>query len=169
MNSLPFITSARIEYRTPNSRVPLFVSVVTVLFQSVAGDMGCQQFKQYNSNRAFSKLLPSNGRLFLLDYSGLQPPRHNIFLFSTAPRPDLGHAQRPIQWVPGALFRGGKRYRREANPSAPYSADIKNARSYTSTSSYIFMKYCLNNQAQVKILLHFFTWVVMLLATLEFP
>jgi hypothetical protein len=40
--------------------------------------MGFQQLKQNYSSSAFSKLLPSNGRLFLLDYSDFQPPRHHI-------------------------------------------------------------------------------------------
>jgi hypothetical protein len=52
--------------------------VVTVLFQSDAVDMGFQQFKQNHSIGAFSHLLPNNGRLLVLDYSGIQPPRHNM-------------------------------------------------------------------------------------------
>jgi hypothetical protein len=58
------------EHHLKGQRVPARVSVVTVLFQSVAMDMGFQQLKRNYSNGAFSKLLPNNGRLFLLDYSG---------------------------------------------------------------------------------------------------
>jgi hypothetical protein len=53
------------------------VSLVTVFFQFTAVDMGFQQFKQNHSSGAFSKLLPRNGLLFLLDYSGIQPPHYN--------------------------------------------------------------------------------------------
>jgi hypothetical protein len=37
-----------------------------------------QPFDQNHSNTMFSMLLPSNGRLFLLDYPSFQPPRHII-------------------------------------------------------------------------------------------
>jgi hypothetical protein len=51
--------------------------VVTVLFQSAAVDMP-PTVQINHSNGVFSKLLPHNGLLLLLDYSGFQPPRHNI-------------------------------------------------------------------------------------------
>jgi hypothetical protein len=54
-----------------------------------------------------------------------------IFLFTTASRPALGPTQ--IQWIPGALSLGVKRPRREADHLPPSSAEVKNARSYTST------------------------------------
>jgi hypothetical protein len=47
-----------------------------------------------------------------------------IFLFATAFRQVLGPTKPPIQQVPG----------RETDHSAPFSADVKNAWSYTSTS-----------------------------------
>jgi hypothetical protein len=56
-----------------------------------------------------------------------------IFLFTTASIPALGPTQPPIQWVRGALFRGVKWPGREADYSAPSSAEVKNAWSYTST------------------------------------
>jgi hypothetical protein len=44
-----------------------------------------------------------------------------------------GAPQSPIRWVPGALSLGVKRPGREADHSIPYSAEVKNAWSYTST------------------------------------
>jgi hypothetical protein len=48
-----------------------------------------------------------------------------IFLFTTASRPTLAPTQHPIQWVPGALSLGVKRPVREADPSPPSSAEVK--------------------------------------------
>jgi hypothetical protein len=58
-----------------------------------------------------------------------------LFLFATASRPELGPTQPPIQRIPWALSLGVKRPRREADHSPPSSAEVKNAWSYTSTSS----------------------------------
>jgi hypothetical protein len=66
-----------------------------------------------------------------------------IFLFTTASGTALGPIQPPVQWVPGALSLGVKRPRREGDHSPPYSAEIKNAWSYTSTPQYIFVAWCL--------------------------
>jgi len=41
--------------------------------------------------------------------------------------------QHPIQWLTGDLSLGVKRSGREADHSPPFSADVKNAWSYTST------------------------------------
>jgi hypothetical protein len=49
----------------------------------------------------------------------------------------------PIQWVLGALSLGVKRPGREADHSPQFSAEVKNAWSYTSTPQYIFMAWCL--------------------------
>jgi hypothetical protein len=49
-----------------------------------------------------------------------------IFFLSTGPRPVLGPTQPPIQWVPGVLSPGVKRQRREADWSAPSSAEVRN-------------------------------------------
>jgi hypothetical protein len=44
-----------------------------------------------------------------------------------------GPTQPPIQWVPGALSLGLKRPGRESDHSPPFSAEVKNEWSYTST------------------------------------
>jgi hypothetical protein len=46
-----------------------------------------------------------------------------IFLFTTVSRPALESTHSPIQWVPVALFPGVKRPGREADHSAPFSAE----------------------------------------------
>jgi hypothetical protein len=46
-------------------------------------------------------------------------------IFSTSSRPVLGPIQPPIQWVPGSLYSGVKRPRREADHSPPVSAEVK--------------------------------------------
>jgi hypothetical protein len=56
-----------------------------------------------------------------------------IFILTTASRPDLGPAQSPIQWVPGAVSLGVKRPGREADHLSPSSAEAKNEWSYKST------------------------------------
>jgi hypothetical protein len=56
-----------------------------------------------------------------------------LFLLDTASRPDLGPTKPPNQWMPGALSLGVKRPGREADHSAPSSAEVKNTWSYTST------------------------------------
>jgi hypothetical protein len=52
---------------------------------------------------------------------------------SPVSRPTLGATQPPIQWVPGALYLGVKRSRREAAHLPPSTTEVKNAWSYTST------------------------------------
>jgi hypothetical protein len=47
------------------------------------------------------------------------------FLFTTLSKTALGPTQPPIQWVPGALFLGDKRPRREADHSPPSSVEVK--------------------------------------------
>jgi hypothetical protein len=63
-----------------------------------------------------------------------------IFLFTTASRTALGLTQPPIKWVPGSVSLGVKR---EADHSPPYSAEVKNAWSYTSIPQYVFTALCL--------------------------
>jgi hypothetical protein len=65
-----------------------------------------------------------------------------IFLFATVSRPALGPIRPPIQKVPGALSLGINRPGREADHSPTSSAEVKNARSYTSTPTSAFMAWC---------------------------
>jgi hypothetical protein len=51
---------------------------------------------------------------------------YGIFLYSTSSRPALGSTQPPIQWTLGALSPGLKLPVREADHSAPSSAEVKN-------------------------------------------
>jgi hypothetical protein len=66
-----------------------------------------------------------------------------VFLFDTMFRPALGPTQPPVRWVPGVLSLEVKRPEREADHSAPSSAEVKNAWSYTSIPQYAFMAWCL--------------------------
>jgi hypothetical protein len=66
-----------------------------------------------------------------------------IFLFTTLSRTALGITQPPIQWIPGTLSLGVKRLGHEADHSLPSSAEVKNARRYTSTPPYVFVAWCL--------------------------
>jgi hypothetical protein len=77
---------------------------------------------------------------------GVRVPVVKNFHFSISSRPDLGSIQPPVQWVQGALFsRGGgvKWQGRKVDHSTPTSAEIKKTWTYTSTTPYIFMAYCL--------------------------
>jgi hypothetical protein len=56
-----------------------------------------------------------------------------ILLFTIESRPVLEPTQPPIQWIPGALSLGLKRPEREADHPSPYSAEVKNEWSYTSS------------------------------------
>jgi hypothetical protein len=56
-----------------------------------------------------------------------------FFLFATASRPILGPTQSPSQCVPGILTPGLNRPEREADHTPPFSAELKNAWSFTST------------------------------------
>jgi hypothetical protein len=53
------------------------------------------------------------------------PGRVKYFLFSAASRPALGPTQPPIHWVPGVLYPGVKRQRREADHLSPTRAEVK--------------------------------------------
>jgi hypothetical protein len=53
------------------------------------------------------------------------------------------HLQTPTQWVPRALTPWVKRPGREADHSPPSSVEVKNVWSYTYTSPYVFMAWCL--------------------------
>jgi hypothetical protein len=51
----------------------------------------------------------------------------------TSSSPALGPTQPPIEWVPGTVSSGVKRPGREADHSAPASAEVKKMWIYTST------------------------------------
>jgi hypothetical protein len=57
-------------------------------------------------------------------------------------RPALGPTQPPIQWVTGTFSVGVKRSGRGADHSLPFSAEVKNAWTYTSTPQYAFTAWC---------------------------
>jgi hypothetical protein len=54
----------------------------------------------------------------------------------------------PIQWTPGALSPEVKWPGRESDHSPPSGTEVNNEWSYTFTSSYVFMAWCLINYAQ---------------------
>jgi hypothetical protein len=61
------------------------------------------------------------------------------FISATVSRPALGPTKPRIQWVKVDIFPGVKRPGREADKSAPYSTELKNAWRYTSTPHYVFI------------------------------
>jgi hypothetical protein len=63
------------------------------------------------------------------------PAVAEVFIFVTASRPAPRPTQLTIQWVPGAFFPGSKVARTWSWPHSPCSAEVKNARSYTTTPS----------------------------------
>jgi hypothetical protein len=67
--------------------------------------------------------------------------RQALGIFSSPPIPAGAHkpATQCVWW---ALSLGVKRLGRETDHSPPSSAEVKNARSYTSTSQYAFMYWC---------------------------
>jgi len=73
------------------------------------------------------------------------PGRFNdgIFFFATASILSLGPTQPSIQWVPRPHTPKVKWSGRKAEHSRLPSAEVKNAWSYTSTSQYVFMAWCL--------------------------
>jgi len=67
-------------------------------------------------------------------------------IFATPSGPALRPTQLPVQWVAGALSPLVKWLEREADHSLPFSDEVKNAWSYTSTPQYVFMARCLIKQ-----------------------
>jgi hypothetical protein len=67
------------------------------------------------------------------------PGKVKNFLVSTSSRQVLRPTLPPIQRVPGALSRGVKQPRREADHSSPTTAEVKKMWIYTSTPKYAFM------------------------------
>jgi hypothetical protein len=73
---------------------------------------------------------------------------HSIWLYNGAVLPcllqmSIASTQPPTRWVSGPLSPMVKQPGREGDRSPPSSAEVKNAWSYTSTPSYVFMKWCL--------------------------
>jgi hypothetical protein len=64
-----------------------------------------------------------------------------LFVLATASRPTLKPTQTNIQWVPGSLSPGVKRPGREAHTSSPFSSEVKNTWSYTTTLAYVFVSW----------------------------
>jgi hypothetical protein len=89
-----------------------------------------------------------------------------ILLFTTASRPALRSTRPPIQSVPGDVSTGIKRPGREAFHS-PCSADVKNAWSYTSTSQYFFVAWCLFKHRD-KFTFYYFTYLLICLSVFMF-
>jgi len=84
-----------------------------------------------NYLRAYGRIRRHAFQLSWQGTTGVQFPAGAIiafFLFTIESRPTLWPTQPSIQWVPGALTPG-----HEAGHSPPFSAEVKNARSYTPT------------------------------------
>jgi hypothetical protein len=64
------------------------------------------------------------------------------FLFVTASRQALRPTQLLTQWTPRALTSGVKRPERETDHSPLFSAEVKNASSFTPFPHYAFMVWC---------------------------
>jgi len=64
-----------------------------------------------------------------------------VGIFSSPPRPD--RLWGPPRLSTGGFYLGTTRPEREADHSPPSSAEVRNAWSYTSTSQYVFMAWCL--------------------------
>jgi hypothetical protein len=77
------------------------------------------------------------------DDQGSIPGRGKRFFYSTASRPALGPTQPPVQSEIEAFSQRVKRPGHEADHSLPYSAEVNKRGSYTSTTPYVFMAYCL--------------------------
>jgi len=80
-----------------------------------------------------------------------------FLLSATAWRPALGLTQSPIRWVPGALSPLVNWLGHEADHTSPFSTEIKNAWSYTSTLQIRLhdVEFSLENKAQGQIYLYF--------------
>jgi len=70
--------------------------------------------------------------------------QRTFFPSITAPRPALDSTQPAITCVQGTVFPKVKRPGREDNNSPPSSVEVKNAWSYTSTPTYVFMTWYLS-------------------------
>jgi len=82
-----------------------------------------------------------------------------FFFFSTASKPALGTAQPHFQWVPGG---GGFFPGHEPDHSPPSNAKSKNAWSYTSTPSYVFVACNYREKFTLQRVLHI--WLVLFLS-----
>jgi len=62
-----------------------------------------------------------------------QGQRRDDLVFAASSRQALGPTQTPIQWAPRARSPGVNRPGRESDHPLPYSAEVRNAWSYTTT------------------------------------
>jgi hypothetical protein len=82
-------------------------------------------------------------RLRVEERGSIPGTSRDIFHFATLSRRALGPTQLPTHWVLGVLSHMLKRPGRESDHSPPPSAEFKNTWTYTSSSTYVFMAWCL--------------------------
>jgi hypothetical protein len=100
--------------------------------------------KQCNTRWKFNRKSPHFTHALQCHYSCADSVRLNYnFLFATASRLALGPTQRPIQWELGFSYLEVKRSRHEADHVSTFSAEGKNAWSYTSIPQYVSLACCL--------------------------
>jgi hypothetical protein len=113
--------------------IKLVQEIKRVKMEEAIRSMSCHIFSVFNHFHKLSFIALSYG----LDDRGFQSRQwvgiFLHFLHSTTSRSALGHTQPPIHWVTGSLSLRVKRPGREADHSRPSSAEVKNARRYTST------------------------------------
>jgi hypothetical protein len=80
-----------------------------------------------------------------LDNQVSLPERVGILSFTTTSAPTLGSTHPPVQWALGALSLGVKQHEHDTDNSFPSSAKVKNVWSFTATSPYLFMAWCLSS------------------------
>jgi hypothetical protein len=87
-------------------------------------------------------------------------PRRDKTMFVLSRRPALGPTQPPVQLLPlvtETISSWIKRPGLECDHSPTSNDNLKNARNYTSTPTYVFMAWCLTDKGQ----LHIYLFVVL--------